>query len=45
VVGSEPQMCATFVTRNGPTDFSTLQPWDCDAPRLQNFPEPSGFAF
>jgi protein-L-isoaspartate(D-aspartate) O-methyltransferase len=45
VVGSEPVMCATFVTRTSTTDFRTSQPWDCDAPRLQNFPEPSKFQF
>jgi protein-L-isoaspartate(D-aspartate) O-methyltransferase len=45
VVGSEPVMCATFVTRTSATDFRTSQPWDCDAPRLQNFPEPSKFQF
>jgi protein-L-isoaspartate(D-aspartate) O-methyltransferase len=45
VVGSDPVMCATFVTRTSATDFRTAQPWDCDAPRLQNFPEPSKFQF
>jgi protein-L-isoaspartate(D-aspartate) O-methyltransferase len=45
VVGNEPVMCATFVTRTSATNFSTAQPWDCDAPRLQNFPEPSKFQF
>jgi protein-L-isoaspartate(D-aspartate) O-methyltransferase len=45
VVGDEPVMCATFVTRNSATDFRTLQPWDCDAPRLQNFAEKSRFTF
>ncbi len=45
VVGDEPVMCATFVTRNSATDFRTVQPWDCDAPRLQNFAEKSRFTF
>ena len=45
VVGDEPVMCATFVTRNSATDFRTVQPWDCDAPRLQNFVEKSRFTF
>ena len=45
VVGNEPVMCATFVTRTSATNFSTTQPWDCDGPRLQNFPEPSKFQF
>ena len=29
VVGSDPVMCATFVTRTSATDFRTTQPWDC----------------
>jgi len=45
VVGDEPVMCATFVTRTSATDFRTTQPWDCAAPRLQNFAEKSRFAF
>jgi protein-L-isoaspartate(D-aspartate) O-methyltransferase len=45
VVGDEPVMCATFVTRTSATDFHTVQPWDCDAPRLQNFAEKSRFTF
>jgi protein-L-isoaspartate(D-aspartate) O-methyltransferase len=45
VIGNDPVMCATFVTRTSTTDFRTAQPWDCDAPRLQNFPEPSKFQF
>jgi protein-L-isoaspartate(D-aspartate) O-methyltransferase len=45
VVGDEPVMCATFVTRTSATDFRTIQPWDCDAPRLQNFAEKSRFTF
>lgn len=45
VVGNEPVMCATFITRTSTTDLRTTQPWDCDAPRLQNFPEPSKFQF
>jgi protein-L-isoaspartate(D-aspartate) O-methyltransferase len=45
VVGDEPVMCATFVTRTSATDFRTTQPWDCDAPRLQNFAEKSRFVF
>ena len=45
VVGDEPVMRATFVTRTSATDFHTIQPWDCDAPRLQNFAEKSRFAF
>ncbi len=45
IVGDEPVMCATFVTRTSATDFRTTQPWDCNAPRLQNFAEKSRFAF
>ncbi len=45
VVGDEPVMCATFITRTSATDFRTSQPWDCDAPRLQHFAENSRFTF
>jgi protein-L-isoaspartate(D-aspartate) O-methyltransferase len=45
IVGSEPVMRATFITRTGEASFSTLQPWDTLAPRLANFPEPSRFSF
>ena len=45
IVGDEPVMRATFVTRTSATNFTTRHPWDCNAPRLQNFPEPSTFSF
>jgi protein-L-isoaspartate(D-aspartate) O-methyltransferase len=45
VVGDEPFTCATFVTRTSATDFRTTQPWECGAPRLQNFAEKSRFTF
>jgi protein-L-isoaspartate(D-aspartate) O-methyltransferase len=45
VIGDEPMMRATFVTRVGDAQFRTLQPWDTVAPRLLNFPEPSRFSF
>lgn len=45
IVGDEPVMRATVVTRNSATDFSTTQTWDTVAPRLRNFPEPSRFKF
>ena len=45
IVGEEPMMRATFVTRTSATDFVTTQPWDTVAPRLANFPEPSRFSF
>ncbi len=45
IVGNEPVMRATIVTRCGETEFKTSQPWDTVAPRLLNFPEPSHFQF
>ena len=43
IVGNEPVMRATVVTKNSETDFRTVQEWDTVAPRLRNFPEPSRF--
>ena len=45
IVGFEPMMRATLVTRVGETAFRTTQGWDTVAPRLLNFPEPSKFSF
>ena len=45
IVGDEPMMRATIVTRTSETNFKTSQPWDTVAPRLLNFPEPSHFHF
>ena len=45
VVGDEPMMRATLVTRTGENAFATAQPWDTVAQRLVNFPEPSRFQF
>ena len=45
IVGAEPVMRATLVTRTGEASFNTVQPWDTLAPRLANFPEPSRFQF
>ena len=45
IVGEEPTMRATFVTRVDEATFRTVQPWDTVAARLQNFPEPSRFSF
>ena len=45
VVGEEPMMRATVVTRSGEASFTTQQPWDTVAPRLVHFPEPSHFQF
>ena len=43
VVGDEPIMRATVVTRTGDSSFSTVTGWETLAPRLLNFPEPSRF--
>ena len=45
IVGFEPVMRATFITRTGETTCTTAQPWDTVAPRLAHFPEPSRFQF
>jgi protein-L-isoaspartate(D-aspartate) O-methyltransferase len=45
IVGFEPVMRATFITRTGDTTYTTAQPWDTMAPRLAHFPEPSRFNF
>ena len=45
IVGFEPIMRATIVTRTGEASFTTVQPWDTVAPRLAYFPEPSKFSF
>ncbi len=45
IVGEEPMMRATFVTRVGQDAWRTTQPWDTVAPRLLNFAEPSRFSF
>jgi protein-L-isoaspartate(D-aspartate) O-methyltransferase len=45
IVGEEPMMRATIVTRTGEAAFQTEQPWDTVAPRLRNFPAPSSFRF
>jgi len=45
IVGDEPMMRATFVTRTSATSFRTTHPWDTAAPRLKNFPAPSAFKF
>ena len=45
IVGDEPMMCATFVTRTSETGFASNQPWDTVAPRLLNFKQPSAFRF
>ena len=45
VVGFEPMMRATLITRVGKDAFRTTHAWDTVAPRLRNFPEPSKFVF
>jgi len=45
IVGFEPVMRTTIVTRTGDASFDTAQPWDTQAPRLAKFPEPSRFQF
>jgi protein-L-isoaspartate(D-aspartate) O-methyltransferase len=45
IVGEDPVMRATIVTRVGDNDWRTLQPWDTLAPRLMNFPELPAFVF
>lgn len=45
IVGDEPMMRATVVTRTSDTAYTTTQPWDVNAARLAGFAEPSRFAF
>jgi protein-L-isoaspartate(D-aspartate) O-methyltransferase len=45
IVGFEPVMRATLVTRVGEAAWRTTQGWDTVAPRLLNFAEPSKFNF
>ena len=45
IVGHEPVMRATVVTRATDAQYATAQPWDTMAPRLRNFAEPSRFSF
>ena len=45
IVGEEPMMRATFITRNSETAWTTTEPWDTVAPRLVSFAEHSHFSF
>jgi protein-L-isoaspartate(D-aspartate) O-methyltransferase len=45
IVGEEPVMRATLITRTGEAGYTTAQRWDTLAPRLANFREPSRFQF
>ncbi len=44
IMGNDPVMRFTLTRRTGDR-FETTSPWDTIAPRLVNFPEPSGFTF
>jgi protein-L-isoaspartate(D-aspartate) O-methyltransferase len=45
VVGNEPVMCATFVTRTQDGTYVSAQPWDTSAPRLLGFEDSPKFQF
>jgi protein-L-isoaspartate(D-aspartate) O-methyltransferase len=45
IVGDEPIMRATIVTRSDNATFQTVQGWDTTAPRLRNFAERDQFVF
>ena len=45
IVGEEPMMRATLITRTADQQWSTTQPWDCNTARLSGFAEPSRFRF
>ena len=45
IVGREPVMRATLITRVDQDAWRTVQAWDTVAPSLRNFPEPSKFTF
>lgn len=45
IVGTDPVMCATIVTRVSETAWRQTQDWETIAPRLKGFAEPSGFKF
>lgn len=45
IVGDEPVMRATVITRTNANNFKTTYPWDSNAPRLLNFAEHSRFQF
>ncbi|MEP6825763.1 MAG: protein-L-isoaspartate O-methyltransferase [Ramlibacter sp.] len=45
IIGEDPVMRFTLVTRTGASSYTTTQPWDTLAPRLANFAEPSRFSF
>ncbi|MFM7343626.1 MAG: protein-L-isoaspartate O-methyltransferase family protein, partial [Betaproteobacteria bacterium] len=45
IVGSEPVMSATLITRVDEQAWRTEQKWETLAPRLRHFPTPSAFRF
>ena len=45
IVGDEPMMRATFISRTSENSWTTTEPWDCNAPRLTGFAEHSRFQF
>ena len=45
VVGEDPVMRASVITRTGEKQWQTSEPWDTIAPRLQGFPEHNRFSF
>lgn len=45
IVGEDPVMRASVITRNGEQQWQTSEPWDTMAPRLQGFPEQNRFSF
>lgn len=45
VVGEDPVMRASVITRTGEQQWQTAEPWDTVAPRLQGFPELNQFSF
>ena len=45
VVGEDPVMRASVITRPADQQWQTSEPWDTVAPRLQGFPEHNRFSF
>ncbi len=45
IVGNEPVMCATFITKASDGSYLTTQPWDTTAPRLLGFADTPKFSF
>jgi protein-L-isoaspartate(D-aspartate) O-methyltransferase len=45
VVGEDPMMRASVITRTADQQWQTTEPWDTTAPRLLGFPEHQRFSF